>query len=140
MDRLTERLDVARRALSTLEELPLDGVPTKVERDAAIQRFEYTFEAVWKTAQLYLREVEGLEIGSPKGAVRACLQVNVLNEDEVRRALEMVDDRNRTVHTYAEPVAVRVFSNLAAYAHLMDRWLAVMSSGRAASLGAGPLV
>ena len=29
MDRLTQRLDVARRALSTMEELPLDGVPTK---------------------------------------------------------------------------------------------------------------
>lgn len=135
MVRLRERLDVARRALTTLRELPLDGVPTKIERDAAIQRFEYTFEAVWKATQLYLREVEGLEIGSPKGSIRACLEVNVLNEDEARSALEMADDRNRTVHTYAEPVAVAVFSNLAAHARLMDRWLAEMTSRTRSSGG-----
>ena len=88
MGRLSERLVVARRALATLVELPLDGVPTKVERDAAIQRFEYTFEAVWKAAQLFLREIEGLEIGSPKGAVRASLQVGLLNEGEARTALD----------------------------------------------------
>jgi nucleotidyltransferase substrate binding protein (TIGR01987 family) len=136
MDRLTERFDVAKRALATLVELPLDGTPTKVERDAAIQRFEYTFEAVWKAAQLYLREVEGLEIGSPKGSVRACLEVNVLSEDEARGGLEMADDRNRTVHTYAEPVAAAVFANLSAHARLMDRWLAEMTA-RARGAGSG---
>ena len=43
MGRLRERLATARRALSTLVELPLAGGATPVERDAAIQRFEYSF-------------------------------------------------------------------------------------------------
>lgn len=46
MERLKERLAVARKALRTLQELLVIEHPTKVERDAAIQRFEYTFEAV----------------------------------------------------------------------------------------------
>jgi hypothetical protein len=53
MDRLTLRIETARRALGTLEELA--GEPaTKVIRDASIQRFEYSFEALWKAAQAVL--------------------------------------------------------------------------------------
>ena len=86
MERTRERLALARRALGTLEELVAVQPASAVVRDAAIQRFEYTFEATWKAAQIYLREVEGLEIGSPKGTVRLSLQVGVLDETEARLA------------------------------------------------------
>ena len=33
-----------------------------IERDAAIMRFAYTFEAAWKAVQLYLYEHEGLDV------------------------------------------------------------------------------
>ena len=94
MERLTERLATARAALETLNELVRKPDRSKVERDAAIQRFEYTFEAVWKAAQLYLREVEGLDVGSPKRAARAALQVGLFDEAHARQVLVMVDDRN----------------------------------------------
>jgi len=124
MDRLKERLDVAAKALATLLALPLDGTGDDVVRDAAIQRFEYTFEAVWKAVQLYLRDREGLEQGSPKGVVRSSLLVGLLSEAEARLAMQMVDDRNLTAHTYNEDLAKRIFSNLSAYANLMTSWLA----------------
>lgn len=110
-------------ALATLRELPLGSTPTKVERDAAIQRFEYSFEAVWKTGLQFLREVEGIDPGSPKGTVRASLQVGLLDEADTRMALEMVDDRNLTVHTYNEALADRIFVRLNGYAATMTRWL-----------------
>ena len=44
MERLTERLAMARRALSTLQEVTRLEHPSRIERDAAIQRFEYTCE------------------------------------------------------------------------------------------------
>lgn len=109
MGRLRERTEVARRALVALRELPLGCTPTKVERDAAIQRFEYSFVAVWKTGQQFLREVEGIDPGSQKGTVRASLQVGLLDEADARIALEMADDRNLTVHTYNEALADRIF-------------------------------
>ncbi len=40
MDRLRERLIVARNAVTTLEELALLPQPNRTEPDAAIQRFE----------------------------------------------------------------------------------------------------
>jgi hypothetical protein len=46
MERIIERLQVARRALSTLQELTNKPELTVVERDAAIQRFEYILNAV----------------------------------------------------------------------------------------------
>lgn len=38
---------------------------SEVERDAAIQRFEFSFEAMWKATRHYLREVEGLKRTQP---------------------------------------------------------------------------
>ncbi|MGE4343888.1 MAG: HI0074 family nucleotidyltransferase substrate-binding subunit [Geoalkalibacter sp.] len=128
MDRLKERLNVAEKALRSLLDLPLAKNVDDIVRDAAIQRFEYSFEAVWKAAQLYLRETEGLEQGSPKGVVRASLQVGILTDGQARLALELVDDRNLTVHTYNEELAKRIFSHLQSYAELMTEWLRVMQA------------
>ena len=48
MERLKQRLEIAWQALMTLEELSVLKQPSAIERDAAIQRFEYTVEASWK--------------------------------------------------------------------------------------------
>lgn len=67
MGRVLERIQVAEKALATLKELAFLEDPSPVERDAAIQRFEYTFEAFWKALQAYLREKEGPR-GKPQGS------------------------------------------------------------------------
>jgi nucleotidyltransferase substrate binding protein (TIGR01987 family) len=128
VERLSQRLATARAALATLNELLHKAVRSKVERDAAIQRFEYTFEATWKAAQLYLREVEGLEVGSPKRAARAGLQVGLFDEAQARQLLAMVDDRNLTVHTYNEPLAEEINSRLSGHALLLQHWLDQMAA------------
>ena len=126
MERLKERLAVARRALSTLQELLGLEVPSRVERDAAIQRFEYTCEAVWKAAQRYLQDVEGISVGSPKGSIRASRDVELLTDEQTVIGLEMIDDRNLTVHTYNEAIAEDIYSGLSAYAELFSIWLTAM--------------
>ncbi len=127
MERVKERLDIARKALKNLEEIVSEKKPTPIQRDAAIQRFEYTFEAVWKTAQIYLREFEGVESGSPKSTARACFQVGLLNNDASRLVLKMIDDRNLTVHTYNENLAMTIYSHLDSYGRLMKDWLEEIS-------------
>ena len=75
MERLKVKIAGASKALARLREVTgIDEVPA-ITRDAAIQRFEFTFEAIWKVAKMYLKEIEGLELGSPKGVLRACMQV-----------------------------------------------------------------
>lgn len=87
MERLIERLQVARRTLFTLQELTNKPELTVVERDAAIQRFEYTFDATWKASQMFLRVVEGVSANSPKSAVRACWRAGLFTEENTQQAL-----------------------------------------------------
>ena len=123
MDRLTHRLELARAALATLDELAHKPNRSKVERDAAIQRFEYSFEAVWKAAQLYLREVEGLDVGSPKTVARTSFEVGLLDDEEARRTLVMADDRNLSVHTYNEDLAEEIAARVSGHATLLRFWV-----------------
>jgi nucleotidyltransferase substrate binding protein (TIGR01987 family) len=127
VDRLTERLELAKKALTSLEELATLAHPSKVERDAAIQRFEYTCEATWKAIQLGLRQEEGVPATSPKAIMRASRQTKLLDDDATRLALSMVDDRNQTVHTYNEAVADAIYGRLAGYVPLLRAWLAAAS-------------
>ena len=123
MERLEERLSSARRALDTLKELSGVEKVTVIQRDAAIQRFEYTFEAVWKAGRLYLKEIEGLDIASPKGVIRACMQTGIFNEEQTVLALDMVDDRNQTSHTYNEDLAEKIYGRLSGYVSIYDHWI-----------------
>ena len=126
MERLKQKVDSAKRALKTLQELLGCQNPSMVERDAAIQRFEYTFEAVWKAGKAFLREIEGLKIGSPKGVIRGLLKVGLFTEEQTALALSMVDDRNLTSHTYNEGLAEQIFEQLDNYACLMADWISDM--------------
>ena len=123
MGRLTEWVATARRAAATLGELAGKATLTVVERDALLQRFEYSVEAVWKAVQLYLREGEGLEVGSPKAAARASLQTRLLDEAQSRAALLMIEDRNLTVHTYEEALAEQIAARIPRHAVLLWSWI-----------------
>ena len=105
MDRLRQRLSVAGQGAATLRELEVRTAPSKIERDTAIQRFEYTFEATWKAAQRFLAVVEGVEAGSPKSAIRACHEAGLLQSAHAEQALARPDNRNLTAHTYNEGLA-----------------------------------
>ena len=120
MARLVERLEAADRALARLNEVLAIAEPTPLERDAALQRFEFTFEAVWKAAKNFLLEHEGIEAASPKSVIRSCREIGILSDEEATLALQMTDDRNLTIHTYNEPLAVKIHNRLFAYYCLLD--------------------
>lgn len=125
MDRTRERLSIAARALAS-RELAVLRDPTAIERDAAIQRFEYSFEASWRAAQRFLVDREGVEVGAPKSAVRASREAALLSEAEAADALAMTDDRNLTAHTYNEALARAIFARLPRHLAVMAGWISAM--------------
>ena len=126
MDRLSQRIQMARRVLATLQELTPITSPTLVERDAAIQRFEYSTEACWKAAQSVLSIQFGLELASPKSVIRACAQNTLLTEADARLAMNLVDDRNLTSHTYNEALAQAIWSRLPTHLSVLQRWMGAL--------------
>lgn len=126
MEGWRRRLATAEKALASLEELVRIERPDAVLRDAAIQRFEYTFETVWKTAKNWLFEEEGVDVASPKSVIRSCRETGLLDDGDAVRALQMADDRNLTVHTYDERLAGEIYARLGDYAALLARWLDAM--------------
>lgn len=127
MKLLEKKITDARRAYETLQDV-LNEPYSKISRDAAIQRFEYTVEAIWKCLQLFLKEREGIECYSPKACFREAGGVGLLNEDETIKALEMIDDRNLTSHTYQEELAERIYKRLSGHAKIMGKILEQMKN------------
>ncbi len=113
---------MARRVLETLF-AALKEPKSDIARDAAIQRFEYSFETAWKAAQVFLGMVENLPVASPGAAIRACFRTGLLSEDEARRMFEVARDRNLTVHTYNEELAEEIFARLPGHAAILAEWL-----------------
>jgi nucleotidyltransferase substrate binding protein (TIGR01987 family) len=128
MARLAERIETSKSALSALNEA-LELPFNKIVQDATIQRFEFTLEAMWKLAQLYLREHEGIEVASPKSVFRSCFEVGLLDEAETSLAINMVNDRNLTVHTYNEGLAAQIYSHIPSYFKLMKHLWGVIERG-----------
>lgn len=126
MERVIERLRIARQALATLQELVVKPSLLAIERDATIQRFEYTFEAVWKSAQTFLIEIEGIIVNSPKSAVRSSWQTGYLDEETARLALQMCEARNLTGHTDNEQLSISLAGQIKQYSQVLQTWLEAM--------------
>jgi len=94
------------RALERLADV-LQQPETEFIRDAAIQRFEFCFELGWKAMQAVAR-LEGQECPSPRAAVTTAWRNGWIGDEAAW--LDMLDDRNKTVHTYREAIAREVFS------------------------------
>ena len=88
MERLKLKYSDTIKAMKTLKEI-LDEPFSVVVRDATIQRFEYTFEALWKFLKEYLKEREGIICNSPKSCFRELFFLGLLTEELSVKFLEM---------------------------------------------------
>jgi len=83
-----------------------------IVRDGAIQRFEFTFELAWKGVQK-LTAYEDMPCNSPRECLRTAFRLGWIDNDA--EWMRMVDDRNRTSHTYDEELAKEIYAKLPAY-------------------------
>jgi nucleotidyltransferase substrate binding protein (TIGR01987 family) len=117
---VTPRLTSLRNAVVRLREA-LAVAETDVSRDAAIQRFEFCFELAWKAVQERARN-EGMDCQSPKGCLKLAFKSGWIQDES--GWLAMIEDRNRTSHTYDEQLAKDVYRRLSQHLPLLDALLA----------------
>ena len=113
---MTTRLDSFATAITRFSEA-LNAPVTDLTRDAAIQRFEFCFELAWKVIQERAR-AEGLDCQSPKGCLKLAYKNNWISDET--GWLAMLEDRNRTAHTYDETLAKDVYRRLLAHLPLLQ--------------------
>ncbi|SRR5258708_10404078 len=95
-------LQNASQRLSEALSLPV----TDINRDAAIQRFEFTFELFWKLLQTILTD-NGIQSYGPKNAIREAGKMGII--EDVEQWLTFLTARNLTSHTYNEKTAQEVY-------------------------------
>ena len=94
--------------------------PTRINKDASIQRFEFTFELCWKTMQEYIRD-QGFDCKSPKSCVRKAATLDLLKDPE--NWLEFLQARNLIAHTYNEELADSVYKKAVEFPKEVDKLL-----------------
>lgn len=110
-ERFTERQSDVRESAARLAEAVAQP-ESELIRDATIQRFEFTFEVVWKTLKLYL-ERQGHECGGPRPTLKkAFAEYLIATPEQADLWLAMLDDRNLTAHAYDEALASQIYRHI----------------------------
>jgi nucleotidyltransferase substrate binding protein (TIGR01987 family) len=118
VDQIELATDNLERALSRLDEALAEPLENRLAVDATIQRFEFTFELLWKAVKRFL-EYEGLEAGTPRGVLQQAYQLGWLENEDAW--LQMLRDRNQTSHTYNEATAREIYHHIRANAPELHR-------------------
>ncbi len=87
----------------------LKEVKTELERDGAIQRFEFTYELAWKTLKRIL-SFKGIDINNPRDVFRESAKAGLIDDPKVW--FEFIKKRNLTTHTYNEECAEDIYKCL----------------------------
>ena len=132
MERIDRRLAEAAAALATLDELAGKAERTLVERDSAVLRLVYSFEAVWKACQKMLAAMENVSAVSPNATIRAARALAWPSDEDAEAAIKLGEERNLAVDMYRDQVGQQMGAHLAAHAALLRRWLAALRPRAAA--------
>ncbi|MDA1317444.1 MAG: HI0074 family nucleotidyltransferase substrate-binding subunit [bacterium] len=105
MTKLTRLIDDLDNAIKQLDEAT-QLEKTRINQDATIQRFEFTFELAWKVMQELGRESDRTTYG-PRNSIREAGNTGII--DNVELWMTFLESRNMTVHTYNEATANEVY-------------------------------
>jgi len=121
MERLESSYQQLIKATKTIEVVlkKLNNAPSNIKeddlrilQDSLIHRFEYCYELPWKYLKLYFEEIFGVELASPRKVFQECLTQKITDREETKKLLSMVDDRNKTTHTYDETISDQITAKI----------------------------
>lgn len=78
-----------------------------LEKEGIIQRFEFTHELAWKVMKDFLQGKGIMEVIGSRDATRYAFQNELIENGDAW--MEMIESRNKTVHTYQESILIEVY-------------------------------
>jgi len=86
---------------------------SSIVMDATIQRFEFTYELLWKTLKIFLEDIHGIRAVSPRLVFKEAFALSVVEQEDI--FLEMMQSRNLLSHTYNEEQAAEIYRKCPMY-------------------------
>lgn len=127
--RWLQRFNHFKKAYSQLEEaleLIAKRELSNIEKQGAIQAFEFTYELAWNVLRDYLIWQGAETISGSRDAIREAFKRELISDGHAW--LAMLQDRNRTVHTYNEETANQILNSLEKnYAKLFSEFFNVFT-------------
>lgn len=109
-NRLKEKFEDYKNAYNRLTEGLKMETTSSIVMDGVIQRFEFTFELSWKLMKAYL-EYQGFEEAkNPRSTIRLAYQNNLIDDGD--GWIDMMIDRNKTLHIYDEKQAKEIYNKI----------------------------
>jgi len=100
------------KALKRMEDVLLEQ-ETSIVRDATIQRFEFTYELMWKTLKVFMEDIHGIRTVSPRQVFKEAFSLSLIEDEEI--FLDMIQSRNKMSHTYNEDQANEIYQKCPSY-------------------------
>ncbi|TAF73174.1 MAG: nucleotidyltransferase [Bacteroidetes bacterium] len=111
------KIDDFEKALNKFAEVAYKPNKTELERDATIQRFEFTYEIAWKCLKKALESRGADKIAFTRDVFKSSLIGDYIDDEALWS--EIISNRNLSVHTYNEAFIVILESKLALYCDTM---------------------
>ncbi|MBA7624486.1 hypothetical protein ES703_31895 [subsurface metagenome] len=81
----------------------------ELDKDGVIQRFEFTFELLWKALKIYL-EHQGIIVKTPRDSFIEAFRTNLISDEKI--FLDMLEDRNNAAHIYDKVTSEKIFNRI----------------------------
>ena len=117
-DKLDRNIDNFEKAIQRFAEA-LQEPESSIVRDATIQRFEFTYELMWKTLKNYLEDIHGIRAISPRQVFKEAFALEIIENEGP--FLEMIKARNLLSHTYNEDQSIEIYRKCPLYLPEIER-------------------
>ena len=116
-EKLSKNLTNLQKALNRFKEA-LQEPESAIVMDATIQRFEFSYELMWKTLKNFLEDIHGIRVVSPRQVFKEAYRLSLIEQEDL--FLEMIHSRNLLSHTYNEELANDIYKKCPSYLSVMQ--------------------
>jgi len=108
---------------SLFPELVADNI-----KSGQIQKFEFTIELLWKTVQVFLFEVDGIDVVTPKSVAKEFVEAGYCNYEIYELFIRAINDRNQLSHIYRQEMAETIWLRLPQLVPVIEQIVTAMKS------------
>lgn len=89
-------------------------------KSGQIQKFEFTVELLWKTVQVFLFQVDGVDVATPKSVAKEFVEAGYCDYGTYELFIRAINDRNQLSHIYRQEMAETIRQRLSEYIRMTE--------------------